>query len=71
MALHLVKDGQDRVVYDRYRETVEAAINQGTRDATELPLFVKMLAPPRVVWLMVSADVVDVVIGLLVPLLNA
>lgn len=71
MVLRLVKAGHDCVVYNRHRETVDVLIDQGTRGATELPLFVKMLAPPRVIWLMVPAGAVDSVIGLLVPLLDA
>jgi len=71
MAVRLVKADHECVVYDNHREAVEALVQQGTKGATDLPMFVKMLSTPRVIWLMVPAGAVDAVIGLLMPLLEA
>jgi 6-phosphogluconate dehydrogenase len=71
MAVRLVKASHECVVYDRHHEAVDALVHQGTKGATDLPGFVNMLTPPRVIWLMVPAGAVDAVIGSLVPLLEA
>jgi 6-phosphogluconate dehydrogenase len=71
MAVRLVKAGHECIVYDSHREAVDALVHHGTKGATDLPGFVKMLRTPRVIWLMVPAGAVDSVIGSLMPLLEA
>ena len=56
MAIRLTKAGHDCVVYDNHQEAVDALVEQGTKGATDLPGFVKMLGKPRLVWFMVPAD---------------
>ncbi len=71
MAVRLVKAGHDCVVYDSHQDAVDTLVQKGTKGATDLPGFVKMLSAPRVIWLMVPAGAVDSVIGSLMPLLDA
>ena len=71
MAIRLTKAGHECVVYDDHQEAVEALASKGMEGATDLPDFVARLSPPRLVWLMVPAGVVDAVIGSLMPLLTA
>jgi len=70
MAIRPTKAGHDCVVYDNHQEAVDALVEQGTKGATDLPGFVKMLGKPHLVWLMVPAGAGDAVIGSLVPLLE-
>jgi 6-phosphogluconate dehydrogenase len=71
MAVRLVKAGHDCVVYDSHQDAVDTLVQKGTKGATDLPGFVKMLSAPRVIWLMIPAGAVDSVIGSLMPLLDA
>jgi 6-phosphogluconate dehydrogenase len=73
MALRLTRAGHSIVGYARHWETVrrvldEGAIGRGAHSPEEL---VSLLAPPRVVWLMVPAASVDATLDLLAPLLFA
>jgi len=72
MALRLTRAGHSVVGYARHWETVqrvleEGAIGSGAHSPEEL---VSLLAPPRVVWLMVPAASVDATLDLLTPLLS-
>jgi 6-phosphogluconate dehydrogenase len=70
MAIRLAKAGHDCVVYDRDSKEIAVAVAKDARGATDLPDLVKMLEPPRSVWLMVPAAAVGEVIAALVPLLS-
>ncbi len=59
MVRRLIKAGHQCVVYDRSREAVEALAKEGAVGATSTDDLVKRLTPPRAVWLMVPAAVVD------------
>ena len=60
MVRRLMKDGHTCVVYDRNAASVEAARGRRRRRrAGSLDEFVAKLKPPRAVWLMVPAAVVD------------
>ena len=69
MVHRLLRAGHACVVYHRKAETVKPFVAAGAAGATDLEAFVSELAPPRVVWLMVPAAVVDHVLDDLTPLL--
>ncbi len=70
MVIRLTGAGHDCVVYDTHQEAVDALVSKGAQGTTDLASFVKTLAKPRLVWLMVPAAVVDPVLASLVPLLE-
>jgi 6-phosphogluconate dehydrogenase len=59
MVRRLIKGGHECVVYDRSPETVAELGKQGAAGSNSLDEFIKKLKPPRAVWLMVPAGVVD------------
>ena len=67
----LRKDRHDCVGYDVHAEAVSALEKEGATGAASLAAFVKALARPRAVWLMVPAGVVDATLADLLPLLEA
>jgi len=71
MVRRLRKDRHDCVVYDVHAEAVSALEKEGATGAASLAAFVKALARPRAVWLMVPAGVVDATLADLLPLLEA
>jgi len=70
MVTRLAKAGHECLVYDTHQAAVEAQEKNGIKGTTKLPEFVKMLAKPRLVWLMLPAGAVDAVLGELTPLLE-
>jgi 6-phosphogluconate dehydrogenase len=70
MARRLLGAGHRCVVYDVHPPAVEAIARDGAVGATSLEDFVKKLAEPRAVWLMVPAAVVDPTLSALTPLLE-
>src|SRR5215470_3948634 len=70
MVRRLIKGGHDCVVFDAFPKAVAALAQEKATGAASLPDFVKKLARPRAVWLMVPAAVVDKTIADLVPLLE-
>ncbi|MGH7532746.1 MAG: NADP-dependent phosphogluconate dehydrogenase, partial [Gemmatimonadales bacterium] len=71
MVRRLRQGGHDCVVHDRAAAAVEAMIAEGATGSTDLNAFLKMLATPRVIWLMVPAAVVDPTLDQLLPKLSA
>ena len=69
MVRRLIKNGHDCVVYDRSAEAVNSLAKDKATGASSLADFVKKLAQPRAIWLMVPAGVVDHSIADLLPLL--
>jgi 6-phosphogluconate dehydrogenase len=69
MVRRLIKDGHDCVVYDRSADTVNQLAKEKATGSSSLADFVKKLAQPRAIWLMVPAAVVDKSIADLLPLL--
>jgi 6-phosphogluconate dehydrogenase len=69
MTRRLIRSGHACVVYNRSKGPVDELVKEGASGATDLATFVSLLAPPRAVWLMVPAAVVDRVLGDLMPLL--
>jgi 6-phosphogluconate dehydrogenase len=71
MVKRLLKGGHKAVVYDRSPDAVKTLSDAGAVGAASLAAFVKSLAKPRTVWLMVPAAVVDSTISDLLPNLEA
>jgi 6-phosphogluconate dehydrogenase len=70
MARRLMKDGHECVVWARHPEAVKTLEADGAVGASSLDDFVKKLARPRAVWMMVPAGAVDHVIHDLLSLLD-
>src|ERR1700758_209557 len=70
MVRRLLKDGHRCVVFDRSPKVVEELVKENAVGANDLRALVKKLEPPRAVWLMVPAAVVDDTIADLVSLLE-
>jgi 6-phosphogluconate dehydrogenase len=70
MVRRLIRDGHKCVVYDRSPQAVKGLVKEKATGSTSIADFVKKLAKPRVVWLMVPAGVVDQTIASFVPLLE-
>jgi 6-phosphogluconate dehydrogenase len=70
MVRRLLHGGHECVVFDVFPKAVEALAKDKATGAGSLEDFVKKLAKPRAVWLMVPAAVVDKTIAGLLPLLE-
>ncbi len=70
MVRRLIGGGHECVVFDRSPEAVAELVKEKAIGASALADFVKKLAKPRVVWLMVPAAVTDKSIADLLPLLE-
>ena len=71
MVRRLLRGSHQCVVYDRNAQAVEDLAKDGATPAGSLAEFVQKLQPPRPVWLMIPAGLVDRVIADLVPLVKA
>ena len=71
MVRRLVKHGHKCVVFDRSPQAVKDLSGGNVTGAASLADFVKKLARPRAIWLMVPAGVVDQSIAEIAPLLTA
>jgi 6-phosphogluconate dehydrogenase len=71
MVRRLIRGGHDCVVFDVFPQAVEELAKEKATGAASLQDFVKKLARPRAVWLMVPAAVVDRTIADLAPLLES
>jgi 6-phosphogluconate dehydrogenase len=70
MVRRLLHGGHRCVVYDASPEAAQTLAMEGAVAASSLDDFVRELTPPRAVWLMVPAAVVDETLGDLVPRLQ-
>ena len=70
MVRRLLRGGHACVVFDTHPAAMTPLANQGATVSSSLDEFVKKLDPPRVVWLMVPAAVVDTTLHELSPLLQ-
>src|SRR6201987_1023642 len=70
MVRRLMKAGHECVVFDRSPATVQALAKEGAAGGSSLDDFIAKLKPPRVIWLMVPAAVVDSTLGQLMPKLQ-
>ena len=70
MVRRLLQGGHDCVVHDASAAAVAALAGEGALGASALAELVRRLQPPRALWLMLPAAVVDGVIAELQPLLQ-
>jgi len=70
MVRRLMKNGHRCVVHDLSPQNVQALAKDGAAGSSSIADFVKKLAKPRAIWLMVPAAVVDSTIASLIPLLE-
>ncbi len=70
MVRRLIKNGHQCVVYDRAPQAVQDLVKDKATGADSVADFVKKLATPRAIWLMVPAGVVDQTIATFLPLLE-
>ena len=63
MVRRLMRGGHECVVWDQNHANVEQLAKDGAAGGLTLDDFLKMLKPPRAVWLMVPAAVVDGTLG--------
>ncbi|HUE36479.1 MAG TPA: decarboxylating 6-phosphogluconate dehydrogenase [Candidatus Acidoferrum sp.] len=70
MVRRLIKGGHQCVVYDRAPQAVKDLVKDKATGADSAADFVKKLAKPRAIWLMVPAGVVDQTIAGFLPLLE-
>src|SRR5262245_23339526 len=70
MVRRLMRAGHECVVFDVFPKAVEEMAKEKAVGAASLQDFVKKLAKPRAIWLMVPAAVVDKTIADLLPLLE-
>ena len=71
MVQRLLGAGHECCVHDIHKAAVESLVTLGARGFTDLPAFVQALAKPRAVWLMLPAGIVDSVLAMLTPVLEA
>jgi 6-phosphogluconate dehydrogenase len=70
MVRRLMRAGQECVVYDVHADAAKPLVGAGAKSAASLAELAGQLKPPRAVWLMVPAAVVDKTIGPLVGVLE-
>src|SRR5438132_340160 len=70
MTRRLVRGGHACVAFDVVPAAVDAIAREGARGVASLDELVAALAPPRAVWLMVPAAIVDRTLADLVPKLG-
>ena len=66
MVRRLLRSGQECVVYDVHAAAADPLVSEGAVGGTSLDEFVAKLKPPRAIWLMVPAAVVDATVAELV-----
>ena len=59
MVRRLMRAGHECVVFDVSKDAVAALATEGATATTSLEAFVQAVRPPRAVWLMVPAALVD------------
>ena len=71
MVRRLLRDGHECVVNDRNPEAVQALVKEGATGAASLDSFIAQLKPPRAIWLMIPAALVDTILGQLITVVAA
>jgi 6-phosphogluconate dehydrogenase len=69
MARRLMAAGHECVVYDANPAAVQALAAEGAKGCDSLPAMARSLAPPRAIWIMLPAAIVDATMGTIEPLL--
>ena len=70
MVERLMTAGHQLVVNDRDQAAMRPLLAKGAKGSSDLAEFVRMLQPPRAVWLMLPAGAVDSFLATLTPLLS-
>jgi 6-phosphogluconate dehydrogenase len=71
MVRRLLRGGHECVVNDRSPEAIKAVVDEGATGAASLDAFVAQLKPPRAIWLMIPAALVDTMLDQLVSVVSA
>src|ERR1043165_1242202 len=71
MVKRLLRGGHECVVNDRNPEAVQALVADGAVGATSLDGFIAKLKPPRAIWLMIPAALVDTILDQLLTIVDA
>lgn len=70
MVRRLLRAGHECVVFDRNPAAVAALAGEGATGADSLEAFIQALKPPRAIWIMLPAGIVDDLVGRLKGLLE-
>ncbi|HKG48093.1 MAG TPA: decarboxylating 6-phosphogluconate dehydrogenase [Pyrinomonadaceae bacterium] len=71
MVRRLLREGHECVVNDRNPEAIKGLEDEGAIGATTLDSFIAKIKPPREIWLMIPAALVDMMLDQLVPIVSA
>src|SRR5215211_1454851 len=71
MVRRLLRGGHECVVNDRNPEAVQALVADGATGDAALNAFIAKLKPPRAIWLMIPAALVDTMIQQLLAVVDA
>src|SRR5215216_7332874 len=71
MVRRLLRGGHECVVNDRNPEAVKDLVNEGATGSASLDAFIAKLKPPRAIWLMIPAALVDTMLHQLVEVVEA
>jgi 6-phosphogluconate dehydrogenase len=71
MVRRLLRGGHECVVNDRNPEAVQALVKEGATGDVSLDAFISKLKPPRAIWLMIPAALVDTMLDQLVGVVSA
>ena len=71
MVRRLMRGGHECVVNDRNPEAIKALEDEGAIGAPSLDDFIAKLKPPRAIWLMIPAALVDMMLNQLVSIVSA
>jgi 6-phosphogluconate dehydrogenase len=67
MVRRLLRNGHECIVNDRNPEAVKTLVDEGAIGAPSVDTFLAKLKPPRAIWLMIPAGLVDTILNDLVP----
>ena len=71
MVRRLLRGGHECVVNDRSPDAVKALVDEGAIGTTSLDDFIAKLKPPRAIWLMIPAALVDTILDQLATVVSA
>ena len=70
MVRRLMRGGHECVVNDRSPEAIKGVVDEGAIGAASLDSFIAKLKPPRAIWLMIPAALVDTMLDQLVSVVS-
>jgi len=70
MVRRLLRGGHECVVNDRSPDAIKALVDEGATGAASLDEFIAKLKPPRAIWLMIPAALVDMILDQLVNVVS-